>query len=181
MNMKKLLLLSVASFVLFTANAQVQNTGETLKAGTFTVGIDPTIIAEGDNDFILYGNFGYGLKKGIDLNGRIGVLGPGDTYIGADVEFALGSKFSFSAGAHSYGDFGLDGTFLATFGLGKSADFYVGFDADFNFGDEVYVPLWIPVGVEIGVRKNMSFLLEADIAATDEAYHMITGGLNFYF
>ncbi len=135
--MKKLFLLSFMAIAALTVNAQVFHTAGTLKPKTFSVGIDPTLIVDGNTDFILYGNFGYGLKKGIDLNGRIGVLGPGDTYIGADVEFALGSKFSLTAGAHSYGDFGLDAAFLTTFDLGKSADLYVGVDADFVFTNTV--------------------------------------------
>jgi len=38
----------------------------------------------------------------------------------------------------------------------------------------------LPIGIEVGIRSNMSFIFEAEIGLTDPAYSLIGGGLNFY-
>jgi hypothetical protein len=50
-----------------------------------------------------------------------------------------------------------------------------------NLGSDSQVLLWVPVGLEIGLKSNMSFIFEAEIGLTDPAYHLIGGGLIFYF
>lgn len=158
---------------------QVFNTGQTLKPKAFSVGIEPAVVIGGP-DFILFLHGGYGLTKGIDFGLTVGVLGPGE-YFGADVEFAMGKNFSLAAGAHHYGVFGLDGTFNITFPIRQDVRLFTGADLDVNFGNDIDFLLWLPVGVEIGLRKNMSFIFEAEIGLTKPAYHLIGGGLNFYF
>lgn len=179
--MRKLIvafLLVASSLISFS---QVFNTGQTLKKGNFSAGFEPVVIMNGGTDFILFVHGGYGLTKGVDFGVSIGVLGP-DNYIGADVEFALARWTSVAVGAHHFGSFGLDGTFNFTFPIRKDVRVFTGADLDVNFNtDKTRFLLWLPVGVEVGLRKNMSFIFEASIGLTDPAYHLIGGGLNFYF
>ncbi len=178
--MRKSLIVIMFLVIVGEINAQVFNTGSTLKPKTFSVGIEPSVIINGNADFMLFLHGGYGIKSGIDLGVTVGVLGPGN-YFGADVEFALGKKMSLSFGAHNYGSFGLDGTYLITFPIRGDVRIFSGADLDVNFGNSTNFLLWIPIGVEVGLRKNMSFIFEAEIGLTAPAYHLIGGGVNFYF
>lgn len=177
--MKKLFFSLLLFAVSFSVYSQVFNTGQTLKPKAFSVGIEPAVILSGDADFILFLHGGVGVVKGVDLGLSLGVLGPAN-YFGANVEFALGKQMSFAAGAHDYGVFGLDGTFNITFPIRQDIRIFTGGDLDLNFGDKTQFLLWLPVGLEIGIRKNVSFIFEAEVGLTDPAYHLIGGGLNFY-
>ncbi len=180
--MRKIVTTSLFLLGFMLAQAQVFNTSGTLKPGRLSVGVEPVLIAEGNTDLILFGHFGLGLTKNIDFAAKAGFLYNNQIYTGADVEFGLNRHFSLSAGAHKFGDFGLDLTFLGSWNLTKSAVFYGGFDGDANFPDgDVYFPLWMPVGVDIAINKHTSFILEAEIALTPEAWHMFGGGLSVYF
>ncbi len=182
--MKKLFLAVIFVVVCFYSNAQVLGTAQTLKKGTGSVGIVPGILVNsGNNEFLLFLQGGLGISNGIDLGLRLGVLGDED-YIGADVEFSSNKHLSLAAGAHSFYDFGLDLTGLYTFYLNSNARFTTGLDMDVVFAEnETVVPLWIPLNLEVGIKKNLVFMLEADIdtGVFDEAYHIISGGVQFYF
>ncbi len=179
--MKRTFLMLAVVLFASTTFAQVFNTGQTLKPKVFSVGFEPAILIEGDSEFMLFLHGGYGLRKGIDFGLNIGVLGP-ETYFGADVEFALVRRISLTVGAHNFGDFGLDGTLNFTLPVRSGVRLFSGLDMDVNFPeDDTQFLLWLPVGLDIGMRSNMSFIFEAEIALTDPAYHMIGGGLNFYF
>lgn len=170
-----LVLLSTSSF------SQVFNTGQTLKKGGISAGFEPVILLNGGTDLLLFVHGGYGLKKGIDFGLSIGVLGP-NNYIGGDVEFAIARWSSIAVGAHHFGSFGLDGTLNITFPIRQDVRVFTGADLDVNFNsDKTRFLLWLPVGVEIGIKKNMSFIFEASVGLTNPAYHLIGGGLNFYF
>jgi hypothetical protein len=178
--MKKHILLVVMLIGSMGSFAQVFSTAETLKPGTFSFGIEPMIIASGTSDFILFGHVGYGVAKGVDLGAKIGILG-GATYIGADMEMAFLKNYSLSAGAHAAGDFGLDATFIGTYSLASNVNFYGGADLDINFGGNIYVPIWLPIGVEVQLNKSMAFLFEVQIGVTSAADHKFGGGVNIYF
>lgn len=180
--MKKSLLILSAIIISISASSQVFNTSKTLKEGTFAVGIQPMIMTKGGSDFILFGHFGYGIMSGMDVSVKVGVLSPGSSYFGADVEFSIIEHLSFSGGAHIWGDFGLDFTALGSFPLLEGVELYGGVDVDMDFGNSnVYLPLWIPIGVEILIDKNIAVLLEASIGATNSAPHLISGGVSAYF
>jgi hypothetical protein len=176
--MKKLLIICLG-FITLTSNAQVFNTSSTLKRGQFSAGFEPGLYISGGSDFTLFLHGGAGITSGTDLGIKVGLL-DGATYIGGDVEFALGKRFSISAGAHSWGEFGLDGTALFTFPLKKGVHLFTGLDADIEIADDVNVPLWIPLGIEIGMGNNMGFIFESEINLID-GNHFLGGGLNFYF
>ena len=167
------------AFVSIT-QAQVFNTGQTLKQGTLSLGVNPVIMDNGPSDGLnIFFHGGYGIKKSVDFGFKFGV---GNTnYIGADLEWALGKNFSLTTGGHMFGDFGLDVTLLGTIPIRKDADLYFGVDADIVFANELAIPIWIPIGIELGLSKSMSLILEGEIAIVDDAYHIFGGGLNFYF
>lgn len=180
--MKKIGLISLLIIsIIGLTNAQVFNTSSTLKKKQFSVGIEPAFLINGDEEFYLFLHGGAGIASGVDLGLKFGVLGD-ETYIGGDIEFALGKRFSLAAGAHSFYDFGLDATALFTFPIVKSADIYTGLDMDINFEEnDTEFPVWIPVGVQIGMKQNLVFLFEAEINVTDVGYHFFGGGVNFFF
>ncbi|MCP4354033.1 MAG: hypothetical protein GY793_00100 [Proteobacteria bacterium] len=191
--MKKCFVFIVFCAVSLVTFSQVFSTGQTLKQNKWSVGFEPSLIINGDADFILFGHAGYGLKSGIDLAMKIGVLGP-NQYFGADVEFGLGKYFSFMAGAHHFGNFGLDANIIGTIPIRSDVRLSSGFDIDMNLierndnpntsedesGKEGQFIGWIPVSLEIGLRKNMAFIFEVEINVTDAGYHFFGGGLNFY-
>ncbi|KAB2871691.1 MAG: hypothetical protein F9K37_02590 [Bacteroidales bacterium] len=179
--MKKLFIIPLLVILTQFSFGQVFNTGQTLKAKTFSVGFEPAVLINGSNEFMLFLHGGYGLRSGIDFGLNVGVLGP-ETYIGADVEFAIAKRISLAVGAHDFGVFGLDGTLNFTIPIKSGVRLFSGLDLDVNFTEpETQFLLWLPVGLDIGIKKNMSFILEAEIGLTDPAYHLIGGGLNFYF
>ena len=108
--MKKVWLLSIVAVMLtLQTSAQIFNTGQTLKKGTFSLGLEPTLHIDGGADgFIFFAHAGYGIRSGLDVGLKFGLGDP--TYFGADLEFALGSRLSLAAGVHNYNNFGLDGT-----------------------------------------------------------------------
>lgn len=188
--MKKITLLIVSAFLFINVQGQVFNTGQTLKRGTFSLGVNPTLHMDGGADgFILFAHAGYGIKSGLDISAKFGLGDP--TYFGADLEFALGNRVSLAVGAHNFHNFGLDGTLNFVIPIKNDIRIYTGLDADLDFfettntqGDketELLTPLWFPIGLDIGLTRSMSMIFEAEIAITDEAYHIFGGGLNFYF
>ncbi|MCG8698991.1 MAG: hypothetical protein MI922_13130 [Bacteroidales bacterium] len=181
--MRRFISISFLLAFTFIAQSQVFNTSTTLRPGKFSVGIEPVIYVP-NNDFSLFMHGGVGLAKSIDFGAKLGVF-RNDVYIGGDIEFSLARFFSLSFGAHSHGNFALDGTALFTFPLGKPANLYTGLDSDVVFiknpKDDVRFPLWIPLGLEVKVKRGIAFLFEAEIAANDPAEHMIGGGFNFFF
>lgn len=179
--MKKLTVLFIALVASATlVHAQVFNTSSTLKRGQFSVGVEPGLYINGASDFYLFLHGGVGITHNADFGLKLGVLG-NTTYIGGDVEFNLAKIFSLSVGAHSWGDFGLDGTALLTFPLTSGVKIYTGLDSDIVFANDVQVPLWIPIGLQIGMNKNMAFLFESEINITDVGSHFLGGGLSFFF
>ena len=182
--MKKITLLLFSLVLAVNLSAQIFGTSSTLSKNRFSLGLEPSIYSSGNyDDFMFFIHGGYGIKSGVDLGVKLGLLGD-ENYIGADVEFKLGKKFSLAGGFHDFYDFGIDGTALFTFPLGSAATLSSGLDMDIVFADpETLVPLWIPVVVEIGIKKDMVFILEAelDTKLIDESYHFLGGGLQFFF
>ncbi|NJM15823.1 MAG: hypothetical protein HC896_11085 [Bacteroidales bacterium] len=179
--MKRSVLLFSFFLLAFATQAQVFNTASTLKKGSFSLGLEPVVYVSGASEgFNMFVHGGIGIQSGIDLGIKAGVLGS-TNYFGADLEWKLAKNVSLTTGAHSFADFGLDAALNISFPLTKGAQLYTGIDADINFGNEIYVPLWVPVGVELSLKKSMAFILEAEIGISDVAYHIFGGGLAFYF
>lgn len=190
--MRRTILLISLLFTSIIVNAQVFNTGQTLKKGVAALGVEPAIHANGGvNGAILYGYAGYGLTSGIDVSAKVGVGRLNTYYVGADVEFALLKHMSLAFGAHKSGNFGVDGTFLFDIPVKKMVVIYSGCDSDVDFGtkvnsagqkvNDVHVLVWVPIGVEIRISKSVHFLFESSIGVNPNAYHIIGGGVNLYF
>ncbi len=176
----KRLLTAPLLFLTLLASSQVFNTSSTLNKGQFSFGVEPSFYMNGDNDFNLFLHGGFGLTNGMDLAVKLGALG-NEEYLGADIEFPISSSFSLSAGVHNYYDFGLDGTLLYSHKLQSGVDLFAGLDTDIVFADDTEIIFWIPLGLEVGIQKNMSFILESEICLTDIGSNFLGGGLCFYF
>jgi hypothetical protein len=166
------------SFV--SVQAQVLNSGMTIKAKSFELGFAPSVM---NDDFGLFIDGGYGLRPGMDLGVKLG-FGYPETYFGADVEFMILRKSPFlsaSAGFHIFGDPGLDATATFTIPLDPQIHLYTGLDMDLNFNDDkTRAPLWFFLGTEIAVKNNMTVLLEIEAGLNDPAYSIFSGGFSFY-
>ncbi len=184
-------ILIISGFVL-NSNAQIFNTGQTLKKGVMALGVEPAIHMNGGvNGAILYAHAGYGLTSGIDVSVKAGVGRLNTYYLGGDIEFALAKHMSIAFGGHKSGDYGVDGTFLFDIPVKSKAVIYSGVDSDLNFGtrinssgekvNDLDVLVWVPIGVEIKISKSVHFLVESSIGVTPDSYHIVGGGLNLYF
>ena len=168
---------------IFNLNAQVFGTATTLKSGNFSIGVNPLIYDLGENEEALFGHVGLGLSRGMDLGFKLG-LGLDETYFGLDLEWVLRHRspyMSISGGAHSWGDVGIDGTFNLTIPLSRQVSLYTGLDMDVVFADpDTAIPIWIPVGIDVTLRRKMALLIEVEIKANDDAFNIFGAGLNFY-
>lgn len=172
-----LLLLTLAVSV----SAQGFYSSQRLKPKQFTLGIEPAVLVNGNANFMLFLHGGVGIAKGVDLGLTFGTLSS-TNYFGANLSFGMGQYLSATFGAHSFGVFGLDATLAANFPLRKDIRLFSGVDTDINFyDDKPHLQLWLPLGVEIGLRSNMSFVFETNIGLVKQSYHLIGAGVNFYF
>ena len=65
--------------------------------------------------------------------------------------------------------------------LHGNAGIVSGVDTDLLFNNDIDLLLWLPFGIDLKIRKKMSFLFEAEIPVTDPAFPIIDGGIMFYF
>ncbi len=166
--------------------AQLLENAGTLRSGKMNLG---AFLTDYENDDLgIFVTGGYGLGSGTDLGLRLG-LGYNETYFGANVEWMLkGGKpaISLAAGAHVFNDLGLDGTLNLTFPLSRQINLYTGLDMDINFVEirrekDTQVPVWLPIGVEIGLKSNVALLIELEFAVSDDAWTIFSAGVNFGF
>jgi len=184
-------ILTIVMFVAITlsANAQILfGTAQTLKKGTYSIGIDPVWADMGDGDFALFFHGGYGLGGSSDLSLKLG-FGWNDAYVGMDYEkmFVSGKPaVSGHIGAHYWNDFGLDFGAIVTFPI-KALNITTGLDMDLVFGEdanndlELYAPLWLPISMEYYIKKNFSIVFEGNVKLTSSAFTTVGGGINVYF
>jgi hypothetical protein len=188
--MKKIALTLILFFGLLGASkAQILfNTAQTLNRGNWSLGLDAAYADYGQDDFALFIHGGYGLGNNSDLGLKLG-FGWGDAYIGLDYEKTLLSgkpSVSLHGGAHYFHDFGLDFGATVSFPIGN-VWLSTGLDMDLNFGRdahddfELYAPLWLPINLEVYLKKNFSIVFEGNIRLTDAAYTTVGGGINVYF
>jgi hypothetical protein len=182
--MKKLFIYLVISTLPLVSFSQVFNTASTLKPGRFSIGLNPVVYDNYNNEFGLFLHGGVGIVPKVDFALHYGIFRYED-YFGADIEWnILSAKPSLSiiTGAHKYYDAGLDLGLNLSFPITAGAHIYTGVDADINFGDhETYAPVWLPVGVEISLKSRVAFLFEAEIPLSESAWTIFGGGVAFYF
>jgi hypothetical protein len=152
-----------------------------LRPGQISLGINP-VLNEKDLAVFLYG--GYGINDKVDLSLRYGIF-EGDDYIGADLEWSLKNEqryqLSLITGGHMRNDFGLDAGLCLSLPVGSYASIFSGVDLDFEFAGDNQHYTWIPLGVELLWKNSMSIILEADIPASEWAWHIFGGGIAIYF
>jgi hypothetical protein len=179
--MKKSLITAFLFLLFLPLFSQSFNTGEILRPGRFSLGINPVLY---DRDLGLYVHGGYGINKSIDLAIHYGVL-EGIDYFGADLEWSLKQSRNFQlslvTGGHIRHDPGLDGSLCVSFRVADYATIFSGLDMDIDFDSQVRHFTWLPAGIEVYWRKNASIILEADIPVSDWAWNIFGGGLVFYF
>ena len=182
--MKKCLLVFLFILAPIMLNAQIFGTGQTMRRGKTSIGINSAYyMTEGDDELYLFIHLGHGIRRGLDLGAKVGV-GKDETYFGADLEWCLTRRspyVSISAGGHKFSDFGVDITLNVTFPLKRKMDLYFGGDMDIEFVEpESMTPLWAFVGLDVSLSKKMALLLEGCMGINDEAWDILSGGLNFY-
>jgi hypothetical protein len=188
--MKKVVLIIVLFFGVISSNkAQVLfNTAQTLSKGNWSLGLDAAYGDQINHDFGLFLHGGYGLGNNSDLGMKLG-LGWGDTYFGMDYEKTVVSGkpiVSFHGGAHYWNDFGLDLGANVTFPIGN-VFLTTGLDMDVDFGQDanddlnLYAPMWLPINMEVYLKKNISLVFEGNIKLTHTAFTTVGGGINIYF
>ncbi len=183
--MKKCLIVFLLILVPMMLNAQVFGTGQTMRRGSTSIGINPALyMTEGNDELYLYIHLGHGLRRGLDLGAKVNIIGD-VTYFGADLEWQLARRSPFvsiSAGAHKFVDFGLDATLNVTFPLKRRMNLYFGGDMDIDFVEpESITPLWAFVGLDISMGRKVALLLEGCMGINDIASDILSGGFNFYF
>jgi hypothetical protein len=188
--MKKIILSLILFYgVLSSSQAQVLfSTAQTLKGGAWNIGINPVYGDIGGGDFAMFFHGGYGLGKNSDLGLKMG-FGWGDPYFGLDYErtFLAGKpSVSVFGGLHYWNDFGLDLGSKVTFPIGN-VKLTTGLDLDIVFGNDtnndlkMYAPLWLPISLEIFLKKQLALVFEGNIKLTRSAFTTVGGGINVYF
>ena len=179
--MKKIIFIILLGFTCRMGISQVFNTGNLLDQGKFSAGVAPAYFINGTNGtplLFLYGN--YNLRNDIAFNLKIG-SSISKAYFGAGMTWGLGNGFTLGTGVHNYDYFGIDLNVLYNAHLSKDARLFTGLNSSVLFASEARLPIWIPLGVEVNIRENLSFILETQIAITKPAYHIISAGVVYYF
>jgi hypothetical protein len=180
--MKRVFFLSIALALVGTLhmNAQMFNAAKYIGKGDFFLGLEPAVYAKSGTDLMMFFHGGVGVTNSVDLSLHAGV--GNTTYLGADLEWILARHLTLVTGAHNFNNFGLNSAITYAVPLSQGNYFWFGGHLNIDFADpEVQFPIWIPVGVEVGFRDNVSLLLESEIALTTPARHIIGGGVVIYF
>lgn len=178
--MRKLLIATAILFFATHLHAQTFNDLQKLKPGKISLGIEPAFILNGNNHMFLMLHGALGVTKGVDLGLSYGTLGASE-YFKANVKMARNNNFSLALGVHKYGVYGFDATLLARLPISQSVRLFTGIDSAINiYDDSAHLLLWFPVGMEVGIRKGISLIFDAEIGLTQHAYNIIGLGFNFY-
>lgn len=160
----------------------------TLRNGRASLGIQTAIYTESGNEAMLIFRGAYGVRPGLSFHGKVGLL-HNETYLGGHLEYGLAGEpadpvsLSMLAGIYAFWDPGLKVGGVLSKQLGQFS-LFTGLTFEPLFTDpETQTPLLVPIGMEIPVGSSAHLVLEADVAANDDAdrYQAIHMGFNFYF
>ena len=176
--MKRILLIFVVFCTILNTEAQVFNSDVNLQKGGWFLGAEPVYIVNSNFMFFVHG--GYGIKSGINLDLNAG-FGGGVDYLGGDLKWALVKHVSLNTGFFiSGGTAGINGCLNLSIPIRSDIRLITGAHLNIDFpGNKIETPFWIPVGVDIGLSKNMGLILEGEIGF--KADSRMGGGLAFYF
>jgi hypothetical protein len=177
----RLILVFITVPVLLTA--QVFGTGEILRQGKSSVGINSFFPVEDENKKVyLFVHLGRGIGQACDIDARVGFTG-NETYLGADVEWQWTRRdvfVSFTGGAHKFVNFGMDAILNVMLPMGRNSGVYLGTDLDIEFEKkEVITPFWLFIGMKINLNRKTSLLMTMEGAMNDEASNILSAGLKF--
>jgi hypothetical protein len=186
--MRKFIVSSVmtCSILLSTAShAQVYNTAQKLKTGTFRLCVAPLVLVDnGATDLGMYVLGGVGVTGSMDLYLSSRMANDNRANFGVGLQWALVKgtpALSLTTGGHVGPGIGIDGTLDLAFPLGSTVVFYGGLDADIDFHlSETTVPAWVFLGPRVQIRKNATLFVEVDIGLTLETPSILGLGLSFY-
>jgi hypothetical protein len=186
--MRKLIVYSVITCIMLlstASHAQVYNTAQKLKTGTFRLCVAPLILVDNsDADVGMYVLGGVGVTNAMDLYLSTRMASDNRANFGVGLQWALvkgAPALSLTTGGHVGPGIGIDGTLDIAFPLGNTVVFYSGLDMDVDFYiNETTVPAWIFLGPRIQIRKNATLFVEVDIGVTLETPSILGLGLSFY-
>ena len=167
------------------SNAQVYNTAQKLKGGTFRLCIAPLVLVDnGNTDLGMYVLGGVGVTSAMDLYLSTRVASQNRSNFGVGLQWALVKgtpALSLTTGCHIGPNIGVDGTFDVAFPVGKTVVLYGGLDMDIDFDHSgTTASPWIFIGPRIQIRKNTTLFMEVDIGVTQETPSMLGLGFSFY-
>lgn len=176
----------VAAIMLFSiaSHAQVYNTAQKLREGTFRLCIAPILLVDGGVSPGIYALGGASITHEIDLYGNVRLANNGRSFLGIDLQWALARgtpALSLTTGAHVSDNIGLDGTLDLAFPVGRTVVIYGGLDADIDFTTgATTVPAWFFFGPRISLHRNTALFMEIDLGMTESAPSIFGLGLSFY-
>lgn len=179
-----------ASYILIptalVAQDGVFSDAQALERSEWSLGIQPAIYTELNNDLMLIFRGAYGLRSDITFHGKVGVLRD-ETYAGGHFLYQVAGEpedpmaISLLFGAYSFGDIGLKLGSVISKQIG-TVSIYSGLTYEPLFSDPALTPLMLPLGVDIPLGTDTHFLFEADVGINDdgEAYQALHSGVKFY-
>jgi len=180
--MKKVLFIFLLTFTFINSKSQILNTAKVLGPRKFSLGFAPAYY---NHNLGIFFTGNVGLKKGIDFEILLGTTGSNSMFAG-NLEWSIYNsnpiRISLLTGTHIvYQNFGLDGDINFTFSVRNDINLFSGFNLQINFGDEIWTPFWLPIGIDLALNSTFHFLFEASIPLNVEAYPIIDGGIVIYF
>lgn len=151
----------------------------------FSLGVQPIIYTQPDSDFMLMLRGGYGIQPELSFHAKAGVFND-EVYVGGHLKYRLISELEYPitlsviGGAYMFQDLGfkLAGVLSRNFG---DFSLYSGLSFEPFFAVPAQAPLLIPIGVDIPVTRQTTFIFEADLAVNEvgRPYQALHFGLNF--
>lgn len=179
--MKRIFILLCFSAMFGTSmQAQLFNAAKSLGKGQIFVGLEPAVLTRSGTDAYMFFHGGVGVTSTVDFSLHAG-FGK-NTYLGGNLEWLLAKNLTLTTGVHNFDVFGLNSALTYAVPLNHSNYFWFGGDLHIDFANpDVVFPLWVPIGVEVAFQDRLSFLLESEIAVSNPARNVISGGLVIYF
>jgi hypothetical protein len=186
--MRRSIVSSAIAFVMLLfviSDAQVFNTAQKLKQGTFRLCIAPLLLVDNGNpDLGMYVLGGVGVTRVMDLYVSSRLASQNRSNFGVGLQWALikgTPALSLTTGGHIGPNIGIDGTFDIAFPVGSSVVLYSGLDMDLDFNhSETTTSAWIFIGPRVQIRKNTTLFLEVDVGIPQETPSIFGLGLSFY-
>lgn len=182
-----LLLLSMAAS---DARAEVFHTGRTLRAGAFSVGLEPQVYLYSPAQPVLNLHGGVGILPGLDGSLKLALPLPGSWIpyeLAGDLEFELlndtaaSPAISVSIGAHveNWSAYELDTTLMISKVI-RRVEPYLALDVDISLPPyEIKPHMRLVGGLNVHLSRVTELMLELGLGLPGEA-SFLSAGLNFY-